>query len=86
MAAAVAAFTSVGAAEKMGPVYAIKGARIFTATGAPIASGTIVIRNGVIEDAGANVTAPADAVVIDATGMNAYPGLIDMSNMLNRPA
>jgi imidazolonepropionase-like amidohydrolase len=85
--AAVVAFSAAGAASSglpratsMGPVYAIKGARIFTAAGAPIAGGTIVIRNGVIEDVGPNVTAPADAIVIDATGMNAYPGLIDMEN------
>jgi imidazolonepropionase-like amidohydrolase len=85
--AAVVAFSAAGTAssglpraEPRGPVYAIKGARIFTAAGAPIAGGTIVIRNGVIEDVGANVTAPADAIVIDATGMNAYPGLIDMEN------
>jgi len=85
--AAVVAFSAAGSAssglpraESMGPVYAIKGARVFTAAGAPIAGGTIVIRNGVIEDVGANVAAPADAIVIDATGMNAYPGLIDMEN------
>jgi len=78
--AAGAAHSGLARAESMGPVYAIKGARIFTAAGTPIAGGTIVIRNGVIEDVGANVTAPADAIVIDATGMNAYPGLIDMEN------
>lgn len=61
-------------------VYAIKGARIVTASGAPIASGTIVMRNGVIEAVGANVTAPADAVVIDGAGLTVYPGLIDMGN------
>ncbi len=38
------------------------------------------MRNGVIEDVGANVTAPADAIVIDGAGMNVYPGLIDMDN------
>ena len=78
--AAVATFSAAGSARTAGPAYAIKGARIFTAAGAPIAGGTIVIRNGVIEDVGANVTAPADAVVIDATGLNAYPGLIDMES------
>jgi len=59
-------------------VYAIKGARIITAAGAPIDSGTIVLRNGLIDAVGASVQAPADAVVIDGSGLTVYPGLIDM--------
>ena len=70
----------LGATSSSAPIYALKGARIFTAAGAPIENGTIVLRNGVIEDVGANVTAPPDAIVIDASGMNVYPGLIDMGN------
>ena len=61
-------------------IYAIKGAKLVTATAAPIANGTIVIRNGVIDAVGANVTVPSDAMVIDGTGMIVYPGLIDMGN------
>ena len=78
--AAAIAFSPIGAAKAAGPIYAIKGARIHTVSGAPIASGTIVMRNGVIEDVGANVTVPADAIVIDGANMNVYPGLIDMDN------
>jgi imidazolonepropionase-like amidohydrolase len=59
-------------------VYAITGARIVTAAGPPLASGTIVIRNGVIDAVGASVAAPDDAYVIDARGATVYPGLIDM--------
>ena len=69
-----------GAATPAGPLYAIKGARIFTAAGAPIDNGTILMRDGVIEDVGATVTVPADAIVIDGAGLNVYPGLIDMAN------
>jgi len=61
-------------------VYAIRGARIVTAAGAPIESGTIVVRHGVIEAVGANVPAPSDADVIDGKGMTVYPGLIDLGN------
>ena len=39
-------------------VYAIGGARIVTSAGAPIASGTVVIRDGRIEAVGADVAAP----------------------------
>jgi imidazolonepropionase-like amidohydrolase len=60
--------------------YAISGARIVTVSGAPIASGTIVMRSGLIESVGAGAQPPADAVVIDGAGMTVYPGLIDMGN------
>lgn len=67
-------------AKSAGPLYAIKGATIHTSAGPVISNGTIVMRNGVIEDIGAGVTAPADAFVIDAAGLHMYPGLIDMDN------
>jgi imidazolonepropionase-like amidohydrolase len=60
--------------------YAITGARIFTVSGPPIQSGTIVMRNGLIESVGAGAQAPSDAVVLDEAGMTVYPGLIDMGN------
>jgi len=62
------------------PRYAITNARIITAAGAPIEKGTVVMRDGVIEDVGASVNVPADALVIDGSGLVVYPGLIDMSN------
>jgi imidazolonepropionase-like amidohydrolase len=61
-------------------VYAITGARIVTAAGPALASGTVVIRNGAIEAVGASVPVPADAVAIDGKGTTVYPGLIDMGS------
>src|SRR5262249_34692231 len=61
-------------------VYAIRGARLVTAAGAPIESGTIVIRHGLIDAVGASVAVPPDATVIDASGQTVYPGLIDLGN------
>ena len=61
-------------------IYAIRGARLVTASGAPIATGTIVLRNGLIDAVGADVQSPPDATVIDGAGMTVYPGLIDMGN------
>jgi imidazolonepropionase-like amidohydrolase len=61
-------------------IYAIRGARLVTAAGAPIATGTIVLRNGLIDAIGANVQVPPDATVIEGAGMTVYPGLIDMGN------
>ena len=57
--------------------YAITNARIVTVSGPLIERGTVVIRNGLIAAAGANVSAPPDARVIDGTGLTVYPGLID---------
>jgi imidazolonepropionase-like amidohydrolase len=57
--------------------YAIMGARIVTVSGPVIERGTVVIRNGLIQSVGANVAAPADARIIDGTGLTVYPGLID---------
>ena len=56
--------------------YAITGARIVPVSGAEIARGTVVVRNGLIAAVGANVAAPADARVIDGAGLSVYPGLI----------
>jgi imidazolonepropionase-like amidohydrolase len=76
--AIAAATLAFGLRADAPPVYAIKGARLVTAAGAPIASGTIVIKNGLIEAVGADVQPPADAIVIEGAGLSVYPGLIDM--------
>ena len=55
-------------------VYAINGARLVTVAGPPVASGTIVVRNGLIEAVGADVQPPADAVVIDGAGFDRLSG------------
>lgn len=73
-AVALAAFPGADAPH----IYAIKGARVVTAAGPPISSGTIVIRNGLIDAVGSDVQVPSDAVVIEGAGLTVYPGLIDM--------
>src|SRR6185295_17933676 len=65
--------------------YAITNARIVTVSGPVIDRGTVVIRNGLIAAAGANVSAPPDARVIDGTGLTVYPGLIDSYTNLALP-
>ena len=57
--------------------FAIRNATIVPVTSAPIANGTIVFSNGLITAVGANANVPADATVIDGTGLFVYPGLID---------
>src|SRR5438552_11575270 len=78
--AAVASLTGPRASARMpdGEAYAIRGGTIVTVTGAPIQSGVVIIRNGLIAAVGgADTPIPGDARVIDATGMMVYPGLID---------
>jgi imidazolonepropionase-like amidohydrolase len=66
--------------------YAITGARIVTVSGAEIPRGTVVVRGGLIAAVGANIAAPADARIIDGTGLTVYPGLIDANTNLGMPA
>jgi imidazolonepropionase-like amidohydrolase len=80
IAAGALAFTVVPSARNLDAphIYAIRGARLVTASGAAIPSGTIVLRNGLIESVGADVAVPSDATVIDGANLTVYPGLIDM--------
>ncbi len=82
----LAAICLLCGAESQAQSYAITNARIVTVSGATIDKGTIVIRNGLIDAVGANVTTPADAQVFDATGLTVYPGFIDALTNLGLPA
>ena len=66
--------------------YAITNARIVTVSGPVIERGTVVIRDGLIAAVGPNVSAPADARIIDGAGLTVYPGLIDSNTSLGIPA
>jgi imidazolonepropionase-like amidohydrolase len=57
--------------------YAITHARIFTLAGSPVEDGTVVIHNGKITAVGTGVPIPAGAQVIDAKGLQVFPGLFD---------
>lgn len=64
----------------LGPVsntYAITNATIFQGPGRKILHATIVLRDGLIESVGANVSAPPDAVIIRGDSLFVYPGFID---------
>ena len=60
----------------------IKNATILTAAGPRLQSGSLLLRDGKVAAVGASVDAPADAVVIDATGKWVTPGLIDTHSHL----
>lgn len=67
-------------------VYAITNAKIVTVSGPVIERGTVVIRDGLIAAVGDKVNAPADARVIDGTGLTVYPGLFDANTNLGLAA
>ncbi|MFY9644421.1 MAG: amidohydrolase family protein [Terriglobales bacterium] len=63
---------------------ALKGGKLLTITHGTIENGVILMQGGKIKAVGAasSVTIPADAQIIDATGMTIYPGLIDSETQL----
>ena len=60
-----------------GRPIAITNATIVPVVGDRIPRGTVLIQDGRIAAVGANVSVPADAQVIDASGLFVYPGMID---------
>ena len=76
-AATIASFILTTPAAGQGDVILVRGGTVHTATGAPIANGSVLIRAGKIVAVGANVTAPSGARIVDATGKVVIPGMID---------
>ncbi len=72
-------FAQIDRAVATGPL-AIQGATIITVSGETIANGTILIRDGIIEAVGTDVTIPGEAHVIDGKGKFVMPGFIDAHN------
>ena len=82
---AVALAVPAPCAAQEGP-WALTNARIETVTKGVIERGTIVVRDGLIQAVGADVTPPADARVLDLSGRTVYPGLIDLISNLGLAA
>jgi imidazolonepropionase-like amidohydrolase len=62
--------------------FAIRGGTVVTVSGADIPNGTVVISGGKITAVGANVQVPANAQVINATGLMVYPGMIETGSSI----
>lgn len=81
----LALFASAGAQSRT-DTYAITNAQVVTVSGPTLARATIVVRDGLIESIGENVKVPADARLIDGSGLTVYPGLFDTYSNLGIPA
>ena len=78
---AVAAL-SVGAFRLSAQTIAITNAKVYPVSSAPIQNGTVLMRDGKIVAVGANVTIPAEAQRIDASGKWVTPGLVNAQTQL----
>jgi imidazolonepropionase-like amidohydrolase len=63
--------------EALHSVWAVKDCKVIIQPGRVIEKGMIIIRDGLIEYAGADAAMPADAEIIDGAGLTAYAGFID---------
>src|SRR3954471_3931551 len=77
-----AALLLVAVATAPAQTVAITGGRVYTMSGAPIENGTVILRDGRVAEVGANVTIPAGAQRIDATGKIVTPGFINSATQL----
>lgn len=59
------------------PAIAIRDAHVVTVSGPDLPKGTVLLRDGLIQDAGPGISIPADAWVIDGAGLTVYPGFIN---------
>lgn len=58
------------------PIF-IKDVRIVVKPGTVIAKGSLLLENGKIAKVGANLSAPANAEIVDGAGLTAYPGFVN---------
>jgi len=71
-----------GAANAWSQTIAITNGKVYPVSGPPINNGTVLIRDGMIVAVGAQVTVPAGAQTVDATGKIVTPGLINSTTEL----
>lgn len=60
--------------------YYISDVNIIQKPGQMIEMGAIIVKDGVIQDVGKNLSPPADAIIVKADSMYLYPGFIDAYN------
>ncbi len=74
-----------GLRENPSRVHALENARVYVRPDHVIEHGTVVVRDGLVVDAGASIDIPQDARRWDYTGMTIYPGMIEMFTQTGLP-
>lgn len=79
--------SAYSADEALHSVWVVKDCKVIVQPGRTIEKGMVIIRDGLIEHAGSVTAIPADAEIIDGTGLTAYAGFIDSfgDSMLKMP-
>ncbi len=75
----------MGLRDNTPEVFAFVDARIFVTSGDIIHNGTLVIRDGIIEDVGEEVKIPDDAWIYDLNGKTIYPAFIEFYSDIGLP-
>ncbi|NCT67407.1 MAG: amidohydrolase family protein [Rhodanobacteraceae bacterium] len=75
-----------GIRDRTPRVVAITHARLVIKPGVVVDDGTLLVRDGLVAAAGARVSVPAGAQVVDAGGRTVYPGFIDAQSRYAQPA
>lgn len=78
LSSAQSTFPVNGVADPRVGCYAFTHATIVKDGGNLVGDGTLIIRDGLIVSAGAGLTPPKDAVIIDCSGKYIYPSFIDL--------
>ena len=79
----VAALGASAAAPALGAqTIAITGGTVYPVSGPAIQNGTVLIRDGKVVAVGANVSVPADAQRVDASGKVVTPGIVNGATQL----
>jgi imidazolonepropionase-like amidohydrolase len=68
--------TTTQATEEQEQFLAVINGRVHTVTGPVLERATVLCKDGIIAAIGADVHLPAECEVIDANGMQVYPGLV----------
>jgi hypothetical protein len=66
-----------GLRENLPRVWALTGAAIHIKPGSILDNAIIIIRDGIIEDVGSDISIAKDATILDMSGKTIYPGFID---------
>ncbi len=78
MRTCLAVFLTVASVRAAGSeVILLRGATVHTVSGADIADGAVLMRDGKIAEVGARIALPKGARVIELKGLHIYPGMID---------